>query len=384
MTVEAPVAIVGGGPVGLALALALHARDVPARTFERRADAKSGSRSIGVHPPSLELLAQLGLVDRFLARGVRVRRGIAFGRGGPLGVMDFGSCPGSYPFILSIPQEETESILREALETRAPGALVVADAESLVADGRGVTLRLVARPGAAAREERASVVVGADGKSSRVRAALDLGFDGGAYPGAYVMGDFPDTTRFGDDAAVFLHPRGLVESFPLPGRVRRWVVRLGAEDEPSPDQLVAAVLERTRHRLVAGDAHRTSAFRAERYLARALARGRIALAGDAAHVVSPIGGQGMNLGWLGARSLADTLASIVRDGADAERSLRRDAAARRRIARATARRAEVNMWLGRPVPHPWARERAVEGLLASPARLVLARMFTMRGLGLGV
>ena len=197
MSAEPPVGIIGGGPVGLALALALHRRGVQARVFERREAARSGSRSIGIHPPALEFLAELGLVDAFLARGVRVRRGIAFGLAGALGVIDFGSCPGSYGFILSIPQEETESILREALLARAPTTFEVAEVQSVVADGRGVTVRLVS--GVSSREERASMVVGADGKASVVRAALDVGFDGSAYPGAYVMGDFPDTTRFGDD-----------------------------------------------------------------------------------------------------------------------------------------------------------------------------------------
>jgi 2-polyprenyl-6-methoxyphenol hydroxylase-like FAD-dependent oxidoreductase len=378
----APVAIIGGGPVGLVLALALHRRGVSSRVFERRPDARSGSRSIGIHPPSLELLADLGLAEPFLARGVHVKRGIAFGRDGALGIIDFSSCPGPYGFILAIPQEDTESILRGALQDRAPAALVVAETRRVVDDGQGVTLHL--ESGGESREERASIVIGADGKSSVVRAAMGVSFDGKPYPGAYVMGDFPDTTSFGDDAAVFLHPDGLVESFPLPGRVRRWVVRLRSDEEPSLDSLADAVLRRTRHHLAPGDAHRTSSFRAERYLARSLARGRIALAGDAAHVVSPIGGQGMNVGWLGAMSLADTLASIVREGADAESSLLRDAAARRRVAATAARRAEVNMWLGRPLQEPWLREGLLQGLLASPARHVLARMFTMRGLAFGV
>jgi 2-polyprenyl-6-methoxyphenol hydroxylase-like FAD-dependent oxidoreductase len=129
---------------------------------------------------------------------------------------------------------------------------------------------------------------------------------------------------------------------------------------------------------------RPSTFRAEHRVARTLAMGRVALAGDAALVVSPIGGQGMNLGWLGASQLARTISTSLRDPGGAENVLAADAARRLRTARTVARRAELNMWLGRPTRRPEPRDRLIRMLLRRPSRNAMARAFSMRNLELGV
>lgn len=424
------IAIVGAGPVGSLLALRAIEEGLRPIVIERRAGARAGSRSIGVHPPALELLARLGLADRFLARGVRVRRGIAVGEDGAIGTIGFEGLPGPHRFVLTIAQEDTEAILAEALAARAPDALRAGTELLAIAPGsRSVVVR--ARGPGGEREIEVAAVVGCDGKHSAVRRALGVRFDGGPYEGRYAMADFPDTTDFREDAAVFLTREGLVESFPLPGGLRRWVVRradrsldaprvdrrkrggpgleasrvdgaggdgasiegaLGADepdihepsaDEPSVHEIVEIVQRRTGHALSPERARAHSGFRAEHFLAGQLAVGRVALAGDAAHVISPIGGQGMNLGWLGASRLATMLGRALREGRDPSRALALDAGWRRRHARAAARRAELNMWIGRPTTSPDRRELVVRALLAPPCAGVLARMFTMRGLSVG-
>ena len=376
------VAVVGAGPVGLLFALCAHEQGLRPLVFERRPDRRGGSRAIGVHPPALEILDRLGLAERFLERGVAVRRGLAFGESGPLGSVAFDRLPGRHRWVLSVPQEETEAILTEALAERATDALhsglFVVDA------GQD---RVVARDGAWSKHPvRVDAVVGCDGKQSIVRRACGIGTRAVTYEGSYAMGDFPDTTNFGGDAAVFVTRAGLVESFPLPGGVRRWVVRRAddAGGDADAEELAAIVHDRTGHRISADDSRGVNGFRAERQIAWSLSHGRIALAGDAAHVVSPIGGQGMNLGWLGAAQLAQVLGGCLRDGRDPSRALAADAARRRRTACAVARRAELNMWLGRPTERPERRDRLVRALLDGPARDALARSFTMRHLGLGL
>lgn len=377
------VTIVGGGPVGLLLALKLHALGVRATVLEKRTEPRRGSRSIGIHPPALEQLDELGLGERFLEHGVRVRRGLAFAGLRPLGAVDFGSCLGRHRYVLSIEQEKTEAILREALEARAPGSITTGvEVTSVERNCVAVRVRMRDAETGRERELESGFVAGCDGKRSRCRESSAIPFRGDRYPGSYLMGDVPDTTKLGEEAAVFLHPEGLVESFPLPGGLRRWVMRRTSEGDASAGELARTVRERTGHLVATDEVTRLSAFVAERLVAERLAVGRVALAGDAAHVISPIGGQGMNLGWLGACSLARALAEAARRGAPTP-ELDADARRRSRMARAAARRAELNMWLGRPAAHLF-RDEIVRALLSRPIVNGLARVFTMRGLRWGV
>jgi 2-polyprenyl-6-methoxyphenol hydroxylase-like FAD-dependent oxidoreductase len=143
--------------------------------------------------------------------------------------------------------------------------------------------------------------------------------------------------------------------------------------------LVSLVNERTGYALDPERFTMTSDFRAERFLARRFVTGCCALAGDAAHVVSPIGGQGMNLGWLDAVALARTLERSLRRPAHAARALAVYEAERRHAARAAQRRAALFMALGRPTTTR-LRTTAARLLLSAPVAPRAARFFTMRRL----
>jgi len=398
-----PVLVVGAGPVGLLLAARLAHAGVAFRLVERRDVARSGSRAIGVHPPGLAALASVGADAEVRAAGVRIEAGRAYGAAGPLGRLAFAA---DAP-VLSVPQVASEAALDGALH-RAGGR--VERGVTLTGLRRGAEGRLLATLlGAEPTEVDVGLVVGCDGRDSSVRTLAGIGRRGGPYPDRYAMADVMGGAALGAEAAIHLHRDGLAESFPLPGGWRRVVVRLpddergnGVDDwggeasraggQPAgaraPDLAVARRVCALAAARGAGvfepdSARMTSVFGIERWLASRFVLGRVVLAGDAAHVVSPIGGQGMNLGWLDAAALADALERIVVRGASAMGpELEAYAQRRRRAAQVALWRAARNTSLGRPHSR-WragARDALLRVALRRPWSSLLEGAFTMRGL----
>ncbi|SDT14410.1 FAD-dependent oxidoreductase [Microterricola viridarii] len=413
------VAVVGAGPVGLLLACLLVQRGLSVVVLEAREQASEHSRAIGIHPPGLAVLAQLGLADAAVSAGTPIFRGEAWCDGEVLGGLDISEAAGRYPFVLALPQRDTERLLRERLTELCDGRDPVRRGARVVALSQRediVQVRLAAGAGL-----RARYAVGADGARSRVREYLGISWRavGDAQP--YLMGDFRSeqsgparsgvrgspmaAPHMATTALLAFEREGVVESFPLPGGWRRWVVLTGRlRPEATADELAAIVRQRTGIVLDAAaatagnddnhahdsdhdNAQRTarsiSAFAVRQHRAGTMAAGRVALLGDAAHEVSPIGGQGMNLGWLDAAALAPALELGVRGGhalgsrALADYSARRGCAARR-----TVLQASFNMGVGRPArgSRLAARNALVRLLARPPFRALLAQAFTMRGL----
>ena len=374
------VLIVGGGPVGLLLACFLGERGIAVRVLEREGQPSRHSRAIGIHPPSLELMARIGLAEEVVEQGVIVRRGHAFARGRRLGTLRFETCPSPYRFVVSLPQARTERLLARRL-AQIDAAALRRGAEVTDIDLSGERPVVTFLADGQSHQAAAELVLGCDGKRSVVRRAAGIDYDGSAYGDAFVMGDFDDDTGLGPDAAIYLHPEGLIECFPLPGGRRRWVLAVdGARPSTDREEIAGLVRRRLGHDLGHTRDHWVSAFGVEHRLARQLQRGRVALAGDAAHVVSPLGGQGMNLGWLCSGLLADAVEEVLRGGAPPAVAFGAYERRARAMARRAIGRAELNMALGRRPRHPALRDGIVRALLALPTHRLLARLFTMRGL----
>ncbi|WP_423918959.1 FAD-dependent oxidoreductase [Frigoribacterium sp. 2-23] len=386
------VIVVGGGPVGVFAGALLAARGLDVRVWERRRDEPSLSRALGIHPPSLDAFEKLGVVDAVLAEAVAVRRGQARSGGRSLGAVRFDRLPGPYRFVAALPQNRTEALLRERLRALAPEALVTGVAvDAVTTESERVVLSAstTAADGTTERMEAAArFVIAADGSRSTLRRLLGVRTATREYPDAYVMGDFRDDTGAGSDAVISLEADGVVESFPLPGGVRRLVAHVGMRGGAGIEVADAAglarlVTERTGDAVDPATNSMFSAFGVRRRFAEHLAVGRVVLIGDAAHEISPIGGQGMNLGWLDAVELAPLIASALRSAGG--RRFDPDAfapfAARRAaVARRAARQAELNMALGRPAGAAAlvARRVGLVTALALPSNRLLARAYTMR------
>ncbi|WP_395245118.1 FAD-dependent oxidoreductase [Agromyces sp. MMS24-K17] len=387
------VAVVGGGAVGLLLACLLARRGVDVVVLERR-DAPAGrTRAIGIHPPGLAALDAAGVGAEVRRLAVPIRDGVVACRGRVLGRLAFTGEP-----VRSLPQRETEALLEARLARLAPGALH-RDAEVVGVRERGpvVEVELAADRAADRAEDRAGsgsrvvarYVVGADGVRSRVREAAGIGW--AARPGRaeYVMGDADDTMAAPATALLYFEPAGVVESFPLPGGRRRWVAWLRRRPAVplTAHGLATIVAARTGASVDLAGAAEPSTFTAQQHLADRFAAGRIALVGDAAHEVSPIGGQGMNLGWLDALELDRVLARVL--AADDARAADAGpdpfggyARVRRRAAGRAIRQAWFNMTMGGAASGARLRARnaLVRVLGVPPVRRLLASAFTMRGL----
>ncbi|WP_457950205.1 FAD-dependent oxidoreductase [Pseudarthrobacter sp. alpha12b] len=382
---DADVLIAGGGPVGLYLAAALLQEGISVKVFEQRQSRNRHTRAIGIHPPALEALARVQVASGMVQEGVRIRAGMAVSRRKTVGTMAFDAVSGDFPFVLALPQYRTEQLLEERVLALDPGAIVRgANVTGVTDDGGKITVAVEGGAGAThpSGSATAALLVAADGARSQLRDALGVPVVRRAYPDHYLMGDFDDGTDYGDRAVLFLEPDGIVESFPLPCGVRRWVVRLGgpAARTAGPDHLATLVLQRTGVTLDPGTNSMLSAFSVRSGIAQRTVAGRSVLLGDAAHEISPIGGQGMNLGWLGAQEAVPLVCAAL-SGRPTGRPLREFEKSRRRAAVLARRQAEINMMLGRPLPQPLLRMRtaAIAAAAAVPAvNQWAARRFTMQ------
>lgn len=303
--IKTEILIVGGGAVGLFLAIRLLQLGHDVLVVEQKTERSKHSRSIGIHPPSLEYLEEMGLADSFIEKGLCISKGLAIGDHGLIGELDFSTCPPPYPFILTLPQFHTETILENYLTHNYQDSLLKGiKLVDFKQDSRFIQAK-VQNQESDFIQISADFMVGCDGNNSGIRKKLNIKFNGASYDDTFIMGDFEDSTTFGPVAAIYLQSKGLIESFPLPENKRRWVIRT-PEYIPSPtaDLLADSIEPRTGFSISTLTNSMISSFGVQHYLATSFGRGRIGIIGDAAHIVSPFGGQGMNLGWMDAWELS--------------------------------------------------------------------------------
>lgn len=361
------VLVIGAGPVGLLLSAELRRRGVDVQLLEQRAHPGPGSRAIGIHPPVLAALEASGLTEELLSHALRVPQGEARSQGELLGRVHFGRLPVRFPFVATLPQASTEDVLSSA--SPSPERSV-----EVTAIHPGVGEVLCESPSG---DRRAPLVVLAGG--TRARSLVYRHPAAREYPDQYLMTDVEVGNRpDADTAVVHLDQRGVLESFPLPGGRRRFVAwdPPGAPSDPDDRITRLHCALAARGEPAAGG---VSAFGVRRFVAPAMRRGRLFVIGDTAHEVSPIGGQGMNLGLLDAATLAPLLATWVRTGDASEHELHRWEQARIRSAGRAAQLAGLNTRLGRRASATVdaARRAGVRVMLGPGLGRVFAQAYAM-------
>jgi 2-polyprenyl-6-methoxyphenol hydroxylase-like FAD-dependent oxidoreductase len=330
-TTETAVLIVGAGPVGLTAAAALAHLGIACRVIDKNPQPVAESRALGVQARTLELLERLGLVEPFLAEGVIAQHGRIHLDGQEKIRLDFSHLESPYPCVLLLEQSRTERILGQHVASQGVAIDRSTELLALLQDPAGVNCRLRRADG---REEtcRAQYVLGCDGAHSAVRKQVGLEFAGEAFPGAFLLADVHLGCNWPhDEVRVYTGQRGFLAAFPISGSRWRIVSRLPDEIEP-PAQATIELLsklcaEQGPPDMRPHDPLWLNIFRISSRVVARFREGRVFLAGDAAHIHSPAGGQGMNTGMQDALNLTWKLALTLRgrggqrllDSYDAER-----------------------------------------------------------------
>ncbi|MGW4793289.1 FAD-dependent oxidoreductase [Nonomuraea sp. NPDC004297] len=323
---HADVLIVGAGPAGLSAAIVLAQHGRRAVIVDARAEGATTSRAAVVHSRTLEVLEPYGVAERLAAHGLRTPVFTIRDRDKVLLPVPFDDLPTAYPYTLMISQADTEGHLLARLEELGGKVIRPALVTGIEQDADGVTATLDD-----GRHVRAAYLIGADGMNSTVRQSAGIGFTGGTYAESFVLADVRLSGGVPrNEVVLYFSPAGLVVLAPLPGGLHRIVATVDEAPKEPGVPFVQRLLD-TRgpeaeparvEELIWG-----SRFRVHHRIADTYRRGRVLLAGDAAHVHSPAGGQGMNLGIDDAVHLGETLARVL--GGAPERLLDSYAATRR-------------------------------------------------------
>jgi 2-polyprenyl-6-methoxyphenol hydroxylase-like FAD-dependent oxidoreductase len=308
----AQVAVVGAGPTGLAAACRLQGAGVDVVVLDQAAHGADTSRAAVVHARTLEVLEDVGMTSRLVAEGCVVPVFTLRDRSRVIARLDFAGLPTAYPYTLMLPQDRIEALLTARLGELGGRVHRPWQLTGVTSSPAGAVLEVSDAAGHR-RQVAADHVVGADGMHSTVRRCAGIGFTGAEYEASFVLADvhlrwpLPDT-----EVQLFLSPAGLVVVAPLPGGRHR-VVATVEDAPPTPGQdLVQALLdERGPGGARVESVVWASRFRVHHRLADAYRAGPLLLAGDAAHVHSPAGGQGMNTGIQDGLDLAGTLVDVI-------------------------------------------------------------------------
>lgn len=312
MSEQSGVVIAGAGPTGLTLGVELLLREVPVRVVDRVERPHPHSRALVLWPRSLEILDRLGVGEDIADRSIEIHGQVYYSGGRRKARINFEHLPGSrFTSPVSIPQQDTERAVRDRFEQL--GGKVEYGVEVVGHRTAQAGVEVVLRSEGRTWKEWTPWLIGCDGAHSKVRELMDVPFPGAPYELKFVLTDGTcDTGLAHDEAHHFMTDKGVITVLGLPGGHYRVVASAPAHLEV--DDPVAFVQRAADERcpvpLRLVGPQKTGDFRVHRRKAERFKSGRILILGDAAHINSPVGAQGLNTGIEDAHALGWRLARV--------------------------------------------------------------------------
>ena len=310
-----PILIVGAGPTGLALAVWLAHRGVPFRIIDKNSGPGQASRAMVVQARILEFYQQLGIANEVVTAGIKMERihvrkqGKSFAT---LALKDIGAGISPYPYVLCYPQDDHERFLIAKLKTL--GIEVEWGVELKELSQTGTQIRAVLQKAGTEEEYQPTYVCGCDGAHSTVRSQLKIEFPGGTYNNLFYVADVKIEGGFQADAFMNLGSSGFALMFPVRSSGMQRLIGLVPEALSGRNDLTFEDIRPDAEQLLHVHVNQVNWFatyHVHHRVAEHFQEGRCFLAGDAGHIHSPAGGQGMNTGIGDAINLAWKLASVI-------------------------------------------------------------------------
>lgn len=329
---ETDVLVVGAGPVGLITAICLRERGLRAEVYDQ--DRRHGVRSyaLALHPRTMHLLDELGVAQTLVSRGTTLSQLAFYDGAHRQAEIKFDAVKGSFPFLLVVPQNFLEETLRQRLEhhgSKVHWCHRVQDMTVEVDEVRAGVHRLdyvalgypypvIESVITGSSEERAAFVVGADGYDSRVRGLLDIEYVDHGDAGTFFVTEFETDRPVDPEMRVIFEGERTSVCWPLQTNRARWSFQVdpATERRPSQEDLVQFIESRAPwFDARPTNIHWSTIVKFEHRLASSFGRGRVWLAGDAAHLTGPVGVHSLNAGLREGHDLATRIANILLAGA---------------------------------------------------------------------
>ena len=324
-TIKTDVVIIGAGPTGLSLACQFVRYGIDFVIIERNEGITPYSKAIGVHARTLEIYEQIGLAQKAIEQGAIAGKGRLLTGGEVRGELDFsniGQGLSPYPYVLLLEQSKNERLLCQYLQSRRKEVLWKTELESFLQTQVGITAQVKTTEGAC-QTIKAKYLVGCDGAKSTVRDALGLEFQGSTFERVFYVADAQVDWKFSHDALhICLSKDSLLVFFPLKGEQRYRIVGTFPEEFAKEEgdilyeEIEHRIKEEAKLELDIHDVEWFSTYKVHTRHVSKFSEGRCFLAGDAAHIHSPAGAQGMNTGIQDGYNLAWKMVLVLKGKTD--------------------------------------------------------------------